>query len=56
MLTYIKNKVKKFYLIDLKYASAVSLVYGLTVLVLKWLKDDYIKRLHLIYKMRGKVG
>ena len=50
------NKVKKFYLIDLKYASTVSLVYGFAVLVLKGLKYNHIKRLHLMRKMRGKVG
>jgi hypothetical protein len=46
--------VKKFYLVNLKRAGAVSLVYGLAVLVLKWLKYDHIKRLYLMRKMRGK--
>ena len=35
LLEYVRNKVKKFYLINLKYANIVSLVYGLTILVLK---------------------
>jgi len=49
MLPYVSNKVEKFYLINLKRASTISLVYGFTVLILKWLKYGYIKGLYLIH-------
>ena len=40
---YIRNKITKFHFINFKCASAVNLVYSLTVLVLKGLKYNYIK-------------